>query len=204
MNRIVKRQGAAPPWVEFQGGNFPLHANRTTPEIDCCNISPNVIELETAVTSFRGIIREAWTRRAIRTLTMGPPALVPRYTITDIRRLRDEEWEQRERDYHNRALEELNNLVRRFNGAAPYAVRRPYYILSVELEKAYEDSSEEILKGIQQRMYDLGRPGGVNHGPLLTEDGERSVGVGSMAGGSGGAGVMRIRDVIRGWFRGSV
>ncbi|OBZ70344.1 hypothetical protein A0H81_09765 [Grifola frondosa] len=50
MNRIVQQQGAAPPWVEIQG------------------------ELETAITSFREIVKQSWTRRAIRMLTASQPA----------------------------------------------------------------------------------------------------------------------------------
>ncbi|KAI0677182.1 hypothetical protein C8Q78DRAFT_961698 [Trametes maxima] len=138
MNRIVQRQGAAPPWVEVQG------------------------ELETAVTSFREVVKQSWTRRALRNITAEHPAqLLPRLTIDDVIALRDPEWGARERGYHDTAIDELNSLVRKYNGLAPYAVRRPYYMLKVELERVYREAAEDILKGIQERARGVSgrRPG---------------------------------------------
>ena len=106
--------------------------------------------------SFRDVLRQSWTRRAIRMLTLSHPAvLLPRLTMSDVLAYRDEEWENRERAYHDTALEELNSLVRKYNGLAPYAVRRPYYMLNVELEKAYNDCAEDILRQWVARL--LGR-----------------------------------------------
>lgn len=52
------------------------------------------------------------------------------------------------KSYHDVAIAELNNLVRKHNVLAPYTVRRPYYERAVEIEKMYEISAEDILKGI--------------------------------------------------------
>src|ERR1700761_5152419 len=103
INRIVQRQRAAPPWVEVQG------------------------ELESAVTAFRATLRQSWVRRAVRMLTLTRSQLTPPSTA-DVRALRDGEWETRERAYHDSALAEVNSLVRKYNGLAPYAVRRAYYV----------------------------------------------------------------------------
>ncbi|KAI8982745.1 hypothetical protein BD414DRAFT_523325 [Trametes punicea] len=128
MNRIVQRQGAAPPWVEVQG------------------------ELESAVMAFREVVKQSWTRRALRTISAAhPAALLPKLTLADVIALRDPEWEERERGYHDTALEELNSLVRKYNGMAPYAVRRSYYVRSVELERVYREAGEDILKGLEER-----------------------------------------------------
>ncbi|TFK46932.1 hypothetical protein OE88DRAFT_840057 [Heliocybe sulcata] len=171
MNRIVKRQGAAPPWVELQ------------------------TELEAAATSFREILRQSWTRRAIRTLTMSHPLVhLSTLTLTSVTTLRDQEWEERERSYHATALDELNGLVRRYNGVAPYAVRRSYYTIEEELEKAYRESGEEILKGVHERFKRSGKP--VDMMGVGDEEERRS-------GGGAGVGsfeVIRLRDVIREWF----
>ncbi|PCH40794.1 hypothetical protein WOLCODRAFT_162553 [Wolfiporia cocos MD-104 SS10] len=129
MNRIVQRQGAAPPWVEVQG------------------------ELESAIASFRDVIRQSWTRRAIRMLTASQPAsALPTLTVADIAALRDREWETRERAFHDQALEEVNALVRKYNGLAPYAVRRAYYMRDTELSRAYRDAAEDILHGLAERV----------------------------------------------------
>ncbi|EPQ58913.1 hypothetical protein GLOTRDRAFT_69931 [Gloeophyllum trabeum ATCC 11539] len=170
MNRIVKRQGAAPPWVELQA------------------------ELESAVTSFREILRQSWTRRAIRTLTISHPAVhLSSLTLSSVTALRDPEWEERERSYHITALDELNALVRKYNGVAPYSVRRPYYRIEEELEKAYRESGEEILRGVDERVKGKGKKPELR-GYAEAEDG----GGGGVLDGPGE--VLRIRDVIREWF----
>jgi len=167
MNRIVQRNGAAPPWVEVQG------------------------ELESAVTSFREILRQSWVRRALRSLTLShPPAILHELTLADITALRDSEWEARERSYHDSALEEVNRLVRKYNSLAPYAVRRAYYVRSVELEKAYMDAGPEILRGLMDRA-NKSSTGlkGIIEGP------ERL----GLAGIDAGP-PLRIRDIIKEWL----
>ena len=65
--------------------------------------------------------------------------------------MRDAEWEAREQAFHDHALNEVNAVVRKYNGLAPYAVRRAYYMRDTELEKAYRDSAEDILRGLAER-----------------------------------------------------
>lgn len=133
MNRIVQKNGAAPPWVETQG------------------------ELESAVASFREVLKQSWTRRAIRMLTISqPPGLLPSLTLADVTSLRDPEWEAKEEKYHDTAVGELNALVRKYNGLAPYAVRKSYYMRSAELEKAFRDAGEDILRGLAERASSRG------------------------------------------------
>ena len=73
-------------------------------------------------------------------------------SLEDARALRDTEWEKREQAYHAAAISDLNETVRRYNGVAPYAVRRSYYEREKELEKAYWDGGEAILKGVRNRL----------------------------------------------------
>ncbi|KAI0371625.1 hypothetical protein BV20DRAFT_941826 [Pilatotrama ljubarskyi] len=168
MNRIVQRQGAAPPWVEVQG------------------------ELETAVTSFREVVKQSWTRRAIRMITASNPVeLLPRFTLDEVIAMRDPEWEARERSYHDTALEELNSLVRKYNGLAPYAVRRPYYMRNAELERVYREAAEDILAGLQERAKGI-RPRRPAYAMTDDEDG------GGPAGGSAmDWGGFKFRDMFR-------
>ncbi|KAJ3487035.1 hypothetical protein NLJ89_g11754 [Agrocybe chaxingu] len=152
MNRIVQRNGAVPPWVEIQS------------------------ELESAVSSFREILAQSWTRRAVRMLVLAyPPPLLSTLTLDDIKKHRDAEWVQKERAYHERAVQELNGLVRKYNGIAPYAVRRSYYIRDVELERVYKECAEGILVAIRER------------GSAVDEG--VGVGIGRDGGGNGGGGV---------------
>ncbi|KAI0638567.1 hypothetical protein C8Q77DRAFT_1048551 [Trametes polyzona] len=169
MNRIVQRQGAAPPWVEVQG------------------------ELESAVTSFREVVKQSWTRRALRTITAAhPAALLPRLTLEDVVAMRDPEWEERERGYHDTALNEINSLVRKYNGLAPYAVRRPYYMRSVELEKVYKEAGEDILRGLEERANGV-KPYRPAH--AFTDEDEGGGGGGGSAGVDWGG--FRLRDMFR-------
>ncbi|EGO02284.1 hypothetical protein SERLA73DRAFT_178144 [Serpula lacrymans var. lacrymans S7.3] len=173
MNRIVQRNGASPPWVEVQ------------------------LELESAINSFREMLRQSWTRRAVRMLTVSQPATyLPSLALADITSLRDDEWEERERSYHDTAITELNSLVRKYNGLAPYAVRRPYYERSAELAKVYEECGEDILRGISRRTNE-----NISWQSTLPRSGVRSsakVGSDTTIGDYGLP--LKLRDVIRGWL----
>ncbi|EMD40388.1 hypothetical protein CERSUDRAFT_130190 [Gelatoporia subvermispora B] len=172
MNRIVQRQGAAPPWVEIQR------------------------ELESATSSFREVVKQSWIRRAIRILTMSQPsAQLPKLTLADVTALRDAEWEAREQAYHDSALEELNALVRKYNGLAPYAVRRPYYMRGAELDKAYRDCGEDILRGLAERA---NARSGVTPGGVVDDLEERGSSAGAPAG--DGLGGWSLRDMMRDLF----
>ncbi|PSR76949.1 hypothetical protein PHLCEN_2v8121 [Hermanssonia centrifuga] len=191
LNRIVQRNGAAPPWVELQGGQPHSQCSHTASHF----LKRIIIELETAINTLRDIMRQSWIRRAIRMLTLSrPAALLPKLTLEDVMSLRDPEWEIRERAYHDIALEEVNSLVRKHNGLAPYAVRRPHYMLSVELEKVYRESGEDILKGIAERVNP--RAGSLGREQGLNWDEEET----SAVGGSTSLAPLRIRDVVRQWI----
>ena len=168
MNRIVQRQGAAPPWVEVQG------------------------QLEVAVVTFRSVLKQSWVRRAVRMLTLSR-RLPGELSLADLRALRDKEWEARERAYHESALEEINALVRKYNGLAPYAVRRAYYVRDVELDRAYEESAEDIIQELE------GRLGGSGAG---SPDGTAVRGEEDVMGAQSQGNVLRLRDLFRRWFRG--
>ncbi|KAG6860840.1 hypothetical protein C0995_006978 [Termitomyces sp. Mi166 len=171
MNRIVQRNGAVPPWVEVQG------------------------ELDNAVTSYREILRQSWVRRVVNIITSTtPPALLHTFALGDIKAFRDTEWEQREHPYHQVALEELNALVRKYNGMAPYAVRRPYYIHNVEMEKLFNDSAESILSALRERMEVKDMK---NMASVARESGESSV-IGTE--GDGKLQIWNLQEVFRDWL----
>ncbi len=58
-------------------------------------------ELDTAVTTFREILHEAWIRRTVRMLaTEHPSEILRRFTLDDIKNHRDSEWIAKEKNYH--------------------------------------------------------------------------------------------------------
>ncbi|KAF8270962.1 hypothetical protein EI94DRAFT_1569545 [Lactarius quietus] len=176
LNRIVQRQGAAPPWVEVQG------------------------ELESAVTSFRATLQQSWIRRAVRMLTLShsqKPLYPTSLSLADVRALRDNEWETRERAYHDSALAEVNSLVRKYNALAPYAVRRVYYVREVELAKIYHESGEEILQEIEGRL--RGSRARAEGDARPGEDDEEELHIGTPS--PGEVRVLRLRDLFWQWIR---
>lgn len=187
MNRIVQRNGAVPPWVEVQGGKSPTFS--ALPDL---MVSEE--ELDNAVTTFREILRQSWVRRVVNMITSTtPPALLHTFTLNDIKAFRDPEWEQRERSYHHIALEELNAMVRKYNGMAPYAVRRPYYIYHVEMERLFEDSAESILSALKERIHAIDAKNLLS----ATRAGAES----SVVGIEGdGIQIWSLRDVFKGWL----
>ncbi|KAH6908114.1 hypothetical protein BKA70DRAFT_1104057 [Coprinopsis sp. MPI-PUGE-AT-0042] len=132
MNRIVQRNGAAPARVDLQN------------------------ELDTAVSTFRSIVRDSWTRRAVGTITStNSPAALAQLTLADVQEFRDPGWFEKEKSYLEAAVKDVNDTVRRYNGVAPYIVRRGTLTLEFEVKRAYEESTEEILKVIQKQAMPL-------------------------------------------------
>ena len=85
----------------------------------------------------------------------NPPGLLHTVTLDQIKALRDPEWVEKERSYHEDAVAELNSLVRKYNGLAPYVVRRPYYYSrEVEIGRMYEVSAEDVIRELQERLCD--------------------------------------------------
>lgn len=109
--------------------------------------------MESAIASFRGVLRQAWSRRVLLILTTStPPPSLERLTIDYVMDLRDREWEERERSYHEAALDEVNSLVRKHNAMAPYIARRALYTLSAELERTYKESANEIHQELVAKL----------------------------------------------------
>ena len=124
------------------------------------------------------------------------PASLPKLSISRVAALRDPEWETRERGYHDAAVEELNSLVRRYNGVAPYAVRRAYYMRTAELERVYENSAGDIIQGITDRISSSTRLRG-GQGPFDEDDGKIS---GGNSEESGGQDSIRFMEILKEWF----
>ena len=113
--------------------------------------------MESAITSFRQVLRQAWSRRALLVVTTEtPPPPLDRLTVDHIKTLRDPEWEDQERSYHETALSEVNSLVRKYNAMAPYIARRALYTRDVELERLYKESAKEIHKRLVAKLSSQG------------------------------------------------
>jgi DnaJ homolog subfamily C member 28 len=113
--------------------------------------------MESSINSFRQILRQAWSRRVLLVVTTEtPPPSIDRLTLDYIATLRDLEWEEQERSYHETALSEVNSLVRKYNGMAPYIARRALYTRNAELERLYKESAKEIREELVAKFNSKG------------------------------------------------
>ncbi|KAF7361278.1 DUF1992 domain-containing protein [Mycena sanguinolenta] len=136
MNRIVKRNGAAPPWVQLQG------------------------ELDASLGTFRALLLSGWTRHAVRVITLhGVHTVNP----DALKAFRDPAWAVREANYHAAALAEVNERVRQYNALAPYAVRRSLYVLEAELAATYERAGDDVVREVAERAKVKETAVGVKH-----------------------------------------
>ncbi|OXG35208.1 aarF domain-containing kinase [Cryptococcus neoformans] len=141
MNRIIKRQGALPPWIELQ------------------NL------LDSNLRSFRATLLTTYKTQLVRNVisTNALHPLPPLHTIPD----RDEAWEAREFKFHQENVKQINDLVRRMNAQAPSPARRHLITLEGELNKIRgnvlkNEVWEEIKRRAEESInmpYQQERPG---------------------------------------------
>lgn len=132
MNRIVKRQEAAPPFVELQQ------------------------EMREVQNAFRLRLRQAWLRRATRMLSLQP--LTPRI-IAESGNYRDSEWETRERSYHDISVKNINDVIRKYNVVAPPSARASVTTVELELAACYRECASLLKAELEKRA--LEGPGAV-------------------------------------------
>ena len=122
-----------------------------------------------------------------------PPYILPRLSLSEVTGRRDSVWEAREKGYHEAALREINALVRKYNGVAPYAVRRTYLTREAELQRMYEISGGEILAEIKRKG---------EAGPAGDVAGDVETDASSWQGGYDGGGVRPIKlGIVAVWKR---
>ncbi|GAA5991785.1 hypothetical protein JCM11641_005683 [Rhodosporidiobolus odoratus] len=145
INRIMKEQDTAPPWVEMQK------------------------EVDMALATFRTDLRARWTRRALR--IRSSEGLTPAVVREVLDGWKDEEWEAREQAYHAAAVLDVNNLTRKYNVIAPYHVRRQLLVLRTELNIAIRACAPSIAKELQRRL-DAGMSSPTSGKTIWAEPGE--------------------------------
>lgn len=99
--------------------------------------------------------------------------------------MRDKRWKDREGSYHQEAVRELNNTVRRMNTVAPPSARRGLISLDDELKLMYNQAGPLIVAELDKRKadgWDKKKPGEDYH------DDEDEVGFGRGSKNAGDAG----------------
>ncbi|WWC67184.1 uncharacterized protein I206_101091 [Kwoniella pini CBS 10737] len=150
MNRIVKRQGALPPWIELQ------HS------------------LDSTVNAFRTTLLTTYTTHLVRNV-ISSNALLPLPPLHSVPSS-DEMWEAREFKFHQENIKQINDLVRRMNAQAPSPARRNLYTLEAELSKLRGDVlKNEVWNEVKRRAEDAAkfpanRPGPSGLPPFLFDN----------------------------------
>lgn len=138
LNRMIKRQGAAPPWIEKQ------------------------TNVNTRLQLFRDTIAAQWRTRATHTIVTRFKSLsleeklektmkYAHYEQTnDRRRLRDSDWEKEQRQYHELSITEINNAIRGYNLQAPGSARKGYINLDSELETCYQTVASQLPDSVRR------------------------------------------------------
>ncbi|KAK8844680.1 hypothetical protein IAR55_006529 [Kwoniella newhampshirensis] len=150
MNRIVKRQGALPPWIELQNS------------------------LDATLIAFRLTLLTTYTnylvRNVISTNALSP--LPPLHSIPS----QDDAWEARELKFHQENIKQINDLVRRMNAQAPSPARRNLLTLENELNKIRGDVlRNEVWNEVRRRAEEnakmsQGRSSSSNLQPFLFDN----------------------------------
>ena len=129
-NRIVKQQGALPPWIELQNS------------------------LDSAINAFRSTLLKTYTTHVVRSIITITSLnhYPPLHSIP----ARDEAWEARELKFHQENIKQINDLVRRMNAQAPSVARRPIYVLETELDRIRgEVLRNEALAEVKRRAEEV-------------------------------------------------
>lgn len=130
MNRIVKRQGALPPWIEIQ----------------------QVADAD--IRGFRSLLLETYTRHLVRDiLSKNSIDLLP-----SLRAIpgRDEVWEAQHHKFHEENVKQINNQLRRMNAQAPSPSRRSLMVLENELNRVRGDVlRDNVWKELHEKVDEI-------------------------------------------------
>lgn len=117
LNEMIKKQGAAPPWIQKQ--------NRVNFEVN----------------QFRNELQQAWISY-VSTKVGSIKQLEQRIKLA--LEMDPTEWENEVQKYHQIKLKNINDTIRGYNLQAPLSARRGYLELRDELEKSYKIARESI------------------------------------------------------------
>ncbi|TXT05046.1 hypothetical protein VHUM_03866 [Vanrija humicola] len=130
MNRIVKRQGALPPWIEIQ----------------------QIVDAD--IRGFRTLLLETYTRHLVRDILSknSIDLLPPLRAIPG----RDEVWEAQNSKFHEENVKQINNQLRRMNAQAPSPSRRSLMMLEHELNRIRGDVlRDNVWKELHEKVDEI-------------------------------------------------
>ncbi|CAN6674658.1 hypothetical protein TRVA0_059S00738 [Trichomonascus vanleenenianus] len=136
LNRMIQRQGAAPPWIELQ--------RRVNKEVD----------------EFRRELKSNWIQRAVSILAKQSENIssIDRRVSMAKSRLaqsvpfKDQAWEESQKSYHNLVVNNINSIIRGYNLQAPQSARKGYISYESELAGVYQEAHKQILSAFKNHL----------------------------------------------------
>lgn len=126
LNNMIKRQGAAPIWIDRQGG------------------------LTTRLADFRASLDRSWVSHVVHRIDDTGGTLAQKQArarqVAAAKGLCtwNAEWASKNRVYQTKSVESLNSAIRSYNLQAPGAARRGYLMLDKELVACYERAAAQL------------------------------------------------------------
>lgn len=203
LNNMIKRQGAAPIWIDRQGA------------------------LGTQMETWRDGLTRAWVKYAVHELISKHGSAGDDSVVTAARAIEgltgkaaaslpwNSAWATQNLEYHTQGLDSLNSSIRSYNLQAPSAARRGYLLLSDELQRCYEAGCRSIVHEVEVFLNRRGQAseleGRLARAPASLAP-SKQVGWGELlkeggGGGSGGANggytgyVIEEKGVLKGLFK---
>lgn len=136
LNNMIKRQGAAPIWIDRQGA------------------------LATQMEAWRGGLTRAWVKYTVHELMSKHGSRGDDSVVAAARAIEgltgkaaaalpwNAGWAAQNLEYHTHGLDSLNSSIRSYNLQAPSAARRGYLLLGDELQRCYEAGCCEIVREV--------------------------------------------------------
>ena len=155
MNRIVRRQGAAPVWVEHNA-NVQFETRVLRQAIQHAWICRALLRFDEERRTDLEPVRVTWTSPV-------PPQEHPTYmyeaesdganaTIEWAASFRDPAWVRRETPYHDEAIRSLNETIRRYNHVSPPTARKMQYTRASFIHGTLQDAVPLIVEGVSARL----------------------------------------------------
>lgn len=134
LNNMIKRQGAAPIWIDRQGG-LAVRMKQFREQVGRSWVGFVVHKLDdSGGPSDAKLARARQIASSSDSLRQGE---VGRWTA---------EWERKHKEYHAKSVESINSAIRSYNLQAPGAARRGYLTLGKELAAACQTAARTDLE----------------------------------------------------------
>lgn len=138
LNKMIQRQGAAPPWIEKQAKVNDMAEN------------------------MRRMILEGWKSRAIKIFLerhenaasdAHEKLRMAKETVQELKHsMEAAKWLEENKEYHTELIRDINSSIRGYNLQAPGSARKGYLELERELEAMFDKAAENILTAYENHL----------------------------------------------------